>query len=530
MANIQKKFKDAKDVFDAGQENSLLDKGLSLLVPAILGFSVAHSVWGIANERDYAVTQCVVSVAGLGYCLKKRYEVEHKKTGKILNQIFSEQNAHLGWGSFWFVDAKSPVVEKSNGERGRLAFDYRFSMDEWGPVVDELKRVMWKNIIEFALYNNIERGMGLKEGVLSAVHFIVNDAIDERLSKNVIRQCIEKDRFDNVLKLKMCQEVYQAVENCACDEDVLSFLKKGITNQNSLFKDIAFCERVNVFFNRAPYEEGKKKIINAMSVGEYASMASLAGVATFTGVNGVGLGLGFLTAGFLLAKMHFSNQHLRLQRARYQNLVGGLKSIEPIERFELKGRPVWRQIETSLTKVQAAKLVKAVYEDVLSFLEKDQNLSCEKAADCVNMYKILMNPALKNALDLLEKGLTLEQTIQKCGLETVHKMMMYDTVVGILKNMKGYAVRTFIFELKMSEMNQDSALSLAENEMKLTVGKRLRYIDNLFKNGYISMEEKERRIRNMFIEDRKIKTICVSKNMKLPKMIERIKQGSNQLN
>ena len=85
MANIQKKFKDAKDVFDAGQENSLLDKGLSLLVPAVLGFSVAHSVWGISNERDYAVTQCVVSVAGLGYCLKKRYEVEHKKTGKILN-------------------------------------------------------------------------------------------------------------------------------------------------------------------------------------------------------------------------------------------------------------------------------------------------------------------------------------------------------------------------------------------------------------------------------------------------------------
>ena len=80
------------------------------------------------------------------------------------------------------------------------------------------------------------------------------------------------------------------------------------------------------------------------------------------------------------------------------------------------GRPVWRQIETSLTKVQAAKLVKAVYEDVLSFLEKDQNLSCEKAADCVNVYKILMNPALKNALDLLEKGLTLEQTVQKLDL------------------------------------------------------------------------------------------------------------------
>ncbi len=526
---MQKQYKRVKDIFDVGRTSSLLDKGLSLFVPAVLGVSLAHSVWGIINDRDYAQVQCAVSVAGLGYCIKKRYEPEYKKTGKILKYIFSEKNAHLGWGSFWFVDSHFPMIDKIYaGRRSKIDQNYHFEMTEWGPILAEIKRVMWKNIIEFALYNNMERGMGIKESVLSSIHFIVNDIIGEKLTLNILKRCVKKERFDNVFKLKMCQEVYQTVENCSSDEAVLSFLKKGITNKNSLFKNIDFYKKAEAFFNRAPYDAGKRKMINAMAVGEYASMTGFVASATIMGVNALGASFGVLTLGFLLARMRFSNQNLSVQRARYQNLLGGLKVVEPVECFEWNGMISWRQIETCVTKVQAAKLVDGVYKEAVSFLEKNPNLPCEKSANYLYIHKVLMNPLLRPIVLSLENGLTLEQTVKQYGFEAVHKAMIYDTIVGVLKNMKGYAVRSFLFELKMNELKQDEELKCTENKMKLTVGNRLRYINNLFQKGYLSLEEQERCIRNIFIEETKVKTLCVPKNTQIPRIIEKIKTDSKQ--
>lgn len=507
-----------------GVESAILNLNfVRLFVPAVLGFSLGNSVLGIQKERPYAMTQLVVSVAGLGYYFKKRFDFGHKKTGRNLKRLFSDKNMHLGMGSIWVSPDYSNPFFKPNPE----GVKYRFDMQEWGPAFDALKGDVWSSLMQVSLFVNHEKGVGIKDSLLNAIHYKVDDVLNgEELSKKKVFSLIDSENLKTVFLLKMCQAIYEKVDLCLSDEAVLKWLKVGLNDKTKLYNSRPDEKVLSSFFNRAPYASGKKGVLNAIQAGQCASLAGLVASGTMGSLFGtegvVSLSVGVVSS---LAYLRIKNQHVKQQMDRYSCKAGDFAKVQLLERFEDADWVVWSKKEERLTPFFNLKLISDIYDSSIKLLEENSNLTCANVA--VGVYRTLVesDEPVKRALNLLQSGMTLEQIALKTDLKVFHKAMTLNMLIGWLKGAGNMSAHTFAYHLKYSGVDYSSVLKEEEKIFEGKIASKKAKYERLCEKGMISEEEKNKHICSLYEKEERIVGQAVTKYCVLPYAIKKLRRS-----
>ena len=80
---------------------------------------------------------------------------------------------------------------------------YTFSMDDWTPIIEVVRENVWSNVTELGLHNNIEKGQGVQESILNAIHQVVLEEEKGSFSKKDIVDYLKNAELSRVLLLKM---------------------------------------------------------------------------------------------------------------------------------------------------------------------------------------------------------------------------------------------------------------------------------------------------------------------------------------
>ncbi len=517
--------KDIEEIVSDQKKQKITLAVIRTVTPAVLGFSIGCGIKGIIDEKPYAITQTVVSAVAGSFYYRWRYEAEHKKTGRKLNKLFSDKTMHLGRGSIILNRVKKDLA----GTEEQLS--YGFDMADWQETLNLVIKQTWSNILNAALYYNMEKGQGIKDSFLNAVHMVVDiTKKDVFSSQKAVIQAIEKSDLTSIFVLKMCQNIYDCVNSCLSDEQVLDFLKKGITNNTSLFKSRPNQEKLGKFLNREPYVAGKKLPLLLLDMGKYASLAAVMGV-SFTGNLVSKEGAVFVGAGLAssLAHLRIRNQHLRRQRQRYALYGGDFAKTRLLERYENENKmTVWIEEEERLTRYGSCKSVRDTYRDVISFLEKMPRQSCKMAATYVYSAFVLGDKKIKQVLDDLQKGMTLEQVARKTDLNSFHRAMEIDFLMGALKAGGSRGVYSFVFHLNSGTENYQQLLAKEKEDYAKKIAPKIAYYERLFARGVISEDEKNNYIKDGYEKIVRQKGIVVTSLCKLPRPVLKLKQTKIQ--
>ena len=454
---VRTENKEIKDVFLNSKKSGLKRVVFSTVAPAILGFSMGNAVFGVLNNRDYACTQLVsTAVVSVCYCCR-RFEKAYKKTARALKKIFSNDNVIFSSGTILINTTKSlPFIRPKD----YMGIRYMFSMDDWNPVVEAVRENVWSNVTELGLYNNIEKGSGIREAVLEAIHQVVLEEVGDSFSKKNIIDYMQNAELSKVLVLKMCFDIMEKVESCLADEEVLRFLERGVLDRTSILYGVNSANRINAFLNRSLYEKGPSLALTALKVGSGVSMTGCIATGLMDSVlSGASFACAGLTGVFSYVYLKKQEKNVNKQSARYRLLQSNFAELDFLGKAKMDdGNLLWVEKNRIYSNFAFVKLYSSVLKDVELFLLKMPKEMCKDVVSLFYAFFVLRDRGVYNVVSSLEKGMTLEESVKKNGFKNFHKAMMLDILTKELKRKGNVTVHSYAYELKLRRLDAEDSL------------------------------------------------------------------------
>ena len=515
--------KDIRDVLLNKRKMGLKQVVFSTFAPAVLGFSMGNAVLGVLNERDYAVSQLVATAAVSACYCKRRFEKPYEKTARMLKKVFSNDNIVFSNGTILINTTKSLPFIKPKDYTG---IRYTFSMDDWTSIVEVVRENVWSNVTELGLYNNIEKGQGVRESILNAIHQVVLEEEKDPFSKKDIVDYLQNAEISKVLLLKMCSDMMERVSSCLVDEEVLCFLQKGVLDRTSILYGVNSADRVNAFLNRTLYEKGSSSTLTALKVGSGVSMAGCIASGVMDSVlSGASFICAGLTGAFSYAYLKEQEKNVNRQSARYRLLQSNFAELDFLGKAKMDdGNLLWVEKNRTYSNFAFMKLYSSVLKDVEQFLSKMPNEMCKDVTSLFYTSFVLNDKAVYNVVSDLEKGMTLEETVKKNGFKNFHKAMMLDIFASELKRKGDVTVHSYAYELKLKRFDAEDAVQKLHKERVELIEDQVEDVEMLCLNGVVSEEEKETRLQALLNYDIKINPVVISKTAKLPRVVEKLKK------
>ena len=521
--HVRVENKDIRDVLLNKRKMGMKQVVFSTFAPAVLGFSMGNAVLGILNERSYAVSQLAATAAvSVCYC-KRRFEKPYEKTARVLKKVFSNDNIVFSNGTILINTTKSLPFVKPKDYTG---IRYTFSMDDWTPIIEVVRENVWSNVTELGLCNNIEKGQGVQESILNAIHQVVLEEEKGSFSKKDIVDYLKNAELSRVLLLKMCSDMMEKVSSCLADEEVLHFLQEGVLDRTSILYGVNSADRVNAFLNRTLYEKGPSSMLTALKVGKGVSMMGCVASGVMDGVlSGASFVCAGLTGAFSCMYLKKQERHVDRQNARYRLLRSNFAELDFLGKAKMDdGNLLWVEKNRTYSNFAFMKLYSSILKDVEQFLSKMPKEMCKDVVSIFYTSFVLRDGAVYNVVSDLEKGMTLEDTVKKNGFKNFHKAMMLDILTGELKRKGRITVHSYAYELKLRRFDAEEALQKLYKERVELIEDQVEDVETLCLNGVVTEEEKQARVQALLNYDIKINPVVISKTAKLPCVIEKLKR------
>lgn len=488
-----------------------------------------NGIAGIVQEKPYAMTQTLVSVAGLGLCYSEIFESKKQKLNRLLKQFF-EKDSFVLKGSVGCKNKPDSVFDFVSQKQKMLQIAYIDTADFDAYVVDNLK-IIASEIFSFAVQRNMVEGKNVRDAVLFGIYDTIKRHIPEFFKGNDIRYFIKNDSLIDVYALKLCHDIFQSVSSLKTDEEVFDYFKNGFQDKTSPFYDV-LPKKQPRFLLRGCYQSGRESVFKVVSGAQFLSFGGMGAVAVTMPFYEKPLywaaGTVAVTSLTLVNRL-MRNRHVEKQFSRFETESFRLKNIDCrcVRDSEVDGYYVWNEFSKSLSSVAQAKIKISVIKKVLSILENENKAAFVKdAASSVFVRGILKEKSYFDFYQKIENGATLDSLASSEDLNVLYGFLTINRFVRKMRLDDEKKVHSLIFDLKMQQMSLEEGVKLGLKKIKKSVYKKLCLIDESFQLGEISKQERKQLIENALFVERKSQRIYVSNNTKLPRMLScLVKQG-----
>ncbi len=447
------------------KKNVFLDKIYqigSFGISVTFGFFVGNGIQGIYKGRDYAVTQTVVSVSGLGFCLSRRAEPAYKQKQRALNKLFKK--AVVSRDSIFYFRG----WDFSNAGLIKKRRRYYFPQEEIGKYIFESMKLFFQAIVSMAVIYNRRKGLGVKEAVLHAVSEGIDNHVPSFKKNKTLDAFVEKDALMDLLALYMGHQILLKAQQAKSDEAVLEFLKKGFDSPTSPFYGVKDLTTTELFFDRKPYETGKKNIIDIISCGQVAALSAMGAAAWFYPFQPMpAFGAGIFLLGLSVLKDGVGDKHFKEQADRFLSPCFKLKTVTPLKMQEIIPDCYdWLEKQEFLTSFGQAELNLEVLKKIISVVKKiSVPLVGRMARDILYSALIYQDTQMQKTYAGVKNGLTLEEASKKFGLKAVHKLMSSVLMIKEFEGLKDVTKGQILYHLEMKKAEYIDNLEKSKNNL-----------------------------------------------------------------
>ena len=498
------------------QKREFLNKLAQIAVPAVFGLSLGNGVYSFVQEKNYAITQITFGAIGLGLWSARQFEVKHKKTIRVLNNMFKNIDISR-------TDIVKQEISFSFG-MGLICREYKFKFPKM--ISDKFKdnmQLVLDGIAWESSVKNREEGLGIREAVLKSIA----EGVEEVAPDFKKRDCEYYLRSFDIYKiffLKMCQEIYNIACAAKSDEKVFEFFYKGFENEESPFYGIKVRpEALEHFVNRSLYEMGDKNLFLALDGVKAVAWTSMLATAAFLPVTPVTVLASFSVAGLTYLDNRLRREHVLKQDERFETEFFKLKdvNIKNIERF-FDDTFVWEEEGAILTSYGKACLDEKCIKDVMGEVEKSPFDTAKELGFFLFAQLILNDKKMSDCYKGIEQGLTLEQVTKKYGVSSVYEMMCKKRLIKKTSSFLNQTKKGILFCLnndlvearKALEESKKKADSFGKDEFSVVLNDILKKTYNV---EILKPKEMELQTEIIHVETRVAKS-----DVKLPRMVQKM--------